>query len=589
MTAALSMSDPFSIDALSSYVEPLGWAFEYPRHSTQRLVEHLAFMPSGGRRWMRTLQIRVPTATQAYDTGWHAVSLGAFRRRRYPDLMAYNASGDRLNLLTRQQHGTLLGGVFLAKHLRDFPLQTAFVQRALYTPGHQTYLELSTAVYKYATSVGDIDTKEAARHLANIFRRLLSFFEPFPKNISNRSAAFRLNFEAILEVTHYLCWVHAKPGEILSLQATHTVADDRQHDSPRDMTKRETTKQFARWEQLLMGGYRAFGLAPLNSSIPIPSNGLTRSYYFTLEPPPETDVTFLDWSTGNRFEDDKTEMDSAFESVHFHYIDDDSESDPPDHKRVIKTYLRCDTHGHKQIAVGAALNIAFVYLAIRGHFTEAIGSSAQTWLLATPTILTAYIAERQRHYYAYATRRQRAILWIYLGFSVSFLVAVSFHLADGPVSRWDWFGTASAWGLVIFSAAISIFYLLLGYSFRWVTEKWTKWALTRSRVRLDTAFKTLKTPPKMRGKVVHSPWRVYDRVVYAYCRVITLLVIAAALGGVVAMKSWWDSSTHNPSGQTPSDVKITGTLSETIWPSKDCKDCNLKFRFVPSESPKQAK
>jgi hypothetical protein len=585
------MSDPFQASALGDHVECLRWMFANTRRSTQRLIEQITFLPNGGRRVVRTLQIQIPTAASPKDTAWRAISLGAFGRRRFPDFMAYDANGRRLNLLTRYQHGRLLSGVFLAKHLRDFPLQTALVQAAFYTPGAYSYNELTTATYECLTSVGDIDTERVARHLASIFRRLLSLFDPLPYDIYDRTVAFQANFEAILEVTHYLCWIQASAGEIISLQVTHTAADDGQTLGSRNTTTSPQIRRSAKLRELLMSWYREFGLAPLNSSIPIPSNGLTKSYYFTLEPPPQTDVTFLDWSTGNVFEDDKAELDSALNSVHFHY-GDDSERDPPDHKRAIKMYLRSSTHGHKQIAAGAALNIVFVILVAKGHFSETVGGSTQTWLLVTPTLLTAYIADQQRHYYAYATRRQRAILWIYLAISIAFLIAFSFHLTKGASNSWDWLSTATAWLLFISSAAVCTWYTLLGYSFRAITKSWTTKALKRSRVKLDAELKVLQAPPEMRARFLaslHSPWRVYERIIYAYCRVVTLLVIAAILVSVLAMKHWWNPTpTHKqPPGKSIASQHshVLGTLTMTSWPSTDCKDCNVNLRFVPSTKP----
>jgi len=585
------MSEPFAAESLGTHVECLRWMVEHPRRSTQRLVEQLTYLPNGGRRWVRTLQLQIPAIAGPTLDEWRAVSVGVFRRRRFPDMVVFDESGSRLNLLTRYEHGTLLTGVFLAKHLRDFSLQTAVAQQVEYAPVHQCYRELVAAIYDSLTSAGNIDADTEAQRLASIFQRLLSLFDPVPPHLLERAAAFRANFETILEVTHYLCWVRAKPGHLMSIQTQHTVSDDRQRVGYRDLAPTASVRRSARFREWLMRSYRAYGLAPFNITIPIPSHGLTGSYYFTLEPPPKTDVTFLDWTTGNNFEDDETELDSAYDSVHFHY-DDRSETERPDHKREIRTYLRCSTHGHKQIAAGAVFNGVFVILIAKGHFSDVVGGSAQAWLLVTPTLLTAYLADQQRHYYAYATRRQRGILWVYLAISVTFLIAASFHLAQGPAAegRWDWVGTASAWALLVASAAVAAWYALLGYSFRAVTKWGTARALKRSRAKLGVALDELKATSEMKAKLglLHSPWRVYERVVYMYCRVITLLVILATVGGVLAIKEWWPDQQSRQQGTSSSarSTHATGTVDITKWPSSDCNGCNVDLRFIPAQEEK---
>lgn len=535
-------SDPFPAAALDAHVACLEVMLRQPRRSSQRLVEQLTFLPNGGQSWRRTLQMQIPPEAEPADAAWRAVSLGAFRRRRFPDLMAYDAHGHRLSLLTRHQHGTLLTAVFLTKHLRAFPLQIAAAETLEYSPAYHAYNDLVSAAYALLTSAGDLDNQAEANRLSLLYGRLLSLFDPLPDRIGARVSAFRTDFASLLVITHYLCWIYASPGDVIIVETTHTVADDLHAKRAEKPVETPDTTRSLRWRRLWMRWYREVGLAPLNLRVLLPGNGLTTSYYFTVAPPPKTDITFLDWSVGNSIEDDKTELDSSLHSVHFHYghnagLDSTNSTD-------VLTYLRCATSGHKQIAGGALLNLVFVLLVVTKGFSGTISNSAQAWLLITPTILTAYIADQQRHYYAYATRRQRAILWIYLAISVAFLVSASFHLAQGPADEghWNWFGTLTAWLLVVSSAAVFAWYALLGYSFRVLTTWRVTKALENSRTKLDAGLRELKVPAARRERLLtslHSPGLVYDRVVYNYCRVVSLLVLVAILGGVLLMKFAW--------------------------------------------------
>jgi hypothetical protein len=216
----------------------------------------------------------------------------------------------------------------------------------------------------------------------------------------------------------------------------------------------------------------------------------------------------------------------------------------------------------------------------------------------TPTILTAYIADQQRHYYAYATRRQRAILWIYLAISLTFLVTTSFRLAEGNGDHWNWLGTGAAWCLLVSSAAVGTWYALLGYSFRWITTLWAKHALkiaNENRTRLDLELDQIQAPSKVRAKMLAMlppSWKIYEDVVYRYCKTIFGLVVSASLATILGMILLWNHSPkHKPPPIKPvaqhsaQHNHVLGFLSVTSWPAKECKNCNLELRFVPSTEP----
>lgn len=588
------MPDPFFTN-IPEHIKCLGKMFEHPRRSCQRLVEQMTFLPNGGRHWRRTIQIQLPSDTLPNSRAWHVVSLGVFRRRRLPDLTVSDAAGARINLVTRDQHGALLVGYVLTKHFKDFPSQTAALEAASGTHEHGMYSKLLAILYDTVTTVGDVDEPQRElRKPAAIYEYLLRSFNPVPEDTTDRVAAFRNNFEELLNFTHYLCWVQGEPGEVINVQTCHTTTDSGQrpewNEEDKDSARIEDSsgqrlERRTRW-------LRAFGLAPLNCQCSTPSNGFTGSYYFTLEPPPKTEVTFLDWSIGNNFEDDKKERDSALDSVHFHYRHD-SRPNPFERGRAVRAYMRCSTNGHKQIAAGGALNLVFVILVATGKLSDVVGGSAQTWLLVTPTILTAYIADQQRHYYAYATRRQRAILWIYLTISVAFLVTTSFRLAEGSSNNdhWNWLGTITAWMLLVSSAAVCTWYALLGYSFRWITTRWAERELkaTRaSRARLSAALEQHQLPAETRRRVLvmlPSAWRIYERVVYNYCKIILSLVVVVSLVTVLGIRLWWSPSSKSKPKSESSVACIwhgSGTLTLATQFLENCKNVNINLRFAPS-------
>src|SRR5262249_46498272 len=110
--------DPFAITP--AQVRCLAEQIRRPTDYTERCVEQLAFLPTGGQRWTRRLQIRVPSSSTPPGHAWRIISLGAFRARRYPDFTARDAAGARLPLLTRDQHGLALTETLLTTHVWRF-------------------------------------------------------------------------------------------------------------------------------------------------------------------------------------------------------------------------------------------------------------------------------------------------------------------------------------------------------------------------------------------------------------------------------------------------------------------------------------
>jgi hypothetical protein len=501
---------------------------------TQRCLERVSFLPAGGQRWERNLQIQIPESAIPSDRTWRIVSLGVFRRRRFPDLVVSDASGARVNLLTRRQHGTALSLSFMSKHFRDI-LAVPNDQGANPTELPSGAKALQGALYGAFTTI-DADavrTREATLEVVRIFRALLRPATPLSP-ARTELVAFVNGLVAALSVTQYLCWVQAEAGEVINLRVTWTSEDVQHELAPLGGIAKAMESLWyglveprSRRREVHSRWYGQYGLAPLNYGFKIPSHDHAGSYYLTLEPPARTDVTYLDWETGNSLQSDKGELDSAFCAMHLHHED---AVDSATRGRVIRAYVRCAPHEHKKVAAGAFLNAVFVFLVAFGRLKT--DASAQTWLLVTPTVLTAYLAQQQRHYYAHTTRRQRGILWAYLAISVTFLVTLAFsHAGSTTGSRgWGWFAITVAAVLAISSVAVAVWYAPLGYSFQRITE----WKMRRGLANNGGG-----SSPKRSTRLI------YEEAVHSYCdwivRVVGLAMVATA---AAILLTWHFSPVH---------------------------------------------
>jgi hypothetical protein len=495
------------------------------RRYNQRCVEALAFIPSGGQQWTRSLQIRIPRLTAPAETSWRIISLGVFNRSRFPDFQVYDATGRRLNLLTRQQHGTVLTRSFIAKYFRPFPEKIAELQnqRAPDKTAQLAYNEMYAALYLLFTTVDNLD-KKAERVSLTIIQaaaNLLRYFGRSPQNSDAELKALGTDIGQIWKVTEYLCWTEAEADEVVNLRVTHT-SRDAQHDlAPLrsfeeafgSMWKGVAEPRATRWA-VHDDWYMQYGLAPVKYSFEVPSYDYANSYYFTIAPPAQSDVTYLDWETGYAFSDGDSELDSAPTAMHLHNGQVDSEQTAS--KRTIRAYVRCAPNEHKKMSAGALLNGVFAFLVAYGSLR---GTTTQEWLLVTPTVLLAYLAQQQRHYYAHTTRRQRAVVWVYLALSVLFLVTIAFNKAHLPAGSegWGWFTFVMAAFFALSSAGVFALYAPLGYSFQRITER-------RTRDRVPTAFDS-------EGNKI-PPWKIYEGIIHRYCagvmKFISVVVVVTA-------------------------------------------------------------
>jgi hypothetical protein len=394
---------------------------EHSTRYTRRCVEQLTFLPSGGQRWTRSLQIQLPEDSSPPDNGWYVVPLGLFARRRFADFVVSDASGTRINLLTRRQHGSTFSRMVLAQYVLGFLPRMDKLRGRRRKRAYKKYKTLCDSLYELVTSSGVVDADQVVASLTILYVAWLSGVTKSTKIRGKRVRAFAKNVAAITDFTQYLCWIEGEPGQIVNLQVCYTTEDEKTKVAPRGslwdvirsiwhgiFKEREVKGRPPRERrEVHRGWYRQFGLGPLDYEFNVPSQAHTGSYYFTLERPPNTDLTYLDWQTSNSIEDTTKELDCALPSVHVHN-DEVPDHPAPTRGRTIRAYLRCTSREHKRIAAGALLNVVFVCLIAKG--STKISGSAQTWLLVTPTVLTAYIADQQRHYYANATRRQRGTL-----------------------------------------------------------------------------------------------------------------------------------------------------------------------------------
>lgn len=125
----------------------------HPTRSIQRFVEHLSFVPDGGLRWERTLQLQLP-ASKEQGKQWWIVPLGPFNRRRFADIIVLSPTGEPLNLVTRDTHGEALTKATFANQLLDLSprIRKSLVQ---WSEARKSYSALRAATSDYYTDITD--------------------------------------------------------------------------------------------------------------------------------------------------------------------------------------------------------------------------------------------------------------------------------------------------------------------------------------------------------------------------------------------------------------------------------------------------
>jgi hypothetical protein len=478
----VARADPYALTRV--HARYLAEMLAHPTVYTQRNVEQLRFVPAGGHRWARTLQIQIPATASPSSSVMRVIPLGQYGRRRLADFAVSDADGARLNLLTRRQHGIALTKATLAKHFYTLP-DANWEKLAGKPEARRAYEQLKMALYAHYTEVGDIDdARGVARAMTSRFAKLLDFVDISEQTARPKVEAFARDFVEVMDTTRYLCWIRAAPGEVVNVKATYTTVDARHKlGSGTVIDKLKTVRlglgrHLGTRTHIWNDWFRQFGLAPINYEFSIPSHRHAGSYYFTFDPPVGTDVTYLDWESGNSLQSD--EVDCSVRSAHIHN-DDDYLSRKTNRGGAIRAHVRCAPSDHKLIVGTALLNAAFVILIAAGRVPGQSGSTAQSLLLAAPSIFVAYLARQQRHYYADAMRRQRGIMWGYLAISVTFLVTITFSRHEEALGSrgLGWFATVVTWVWGAASIGIAAWYLPLGGSYERITESLAKRALNK--------------------------------------------------------------------------------------------------------------
>ncbi len=458
-----------------------------PTTYTQRLVERLDFLPEGGQRWRRDLQVLIP-ALEGFDVDrdeWFVISLGQFRRRRLPDFSVTDCSGRVLNLLTRVQHGHCLAYITIDQFLFDPERnRIAGVTGEEAEAVRAAYSRLYVPTFEMFTSVREGLAEVAEQELVDLLSLLGAEAEPAKK----RAKIFMEDMREVQEGTQYLCWVRARPGAPVRLTATYTMPDPARLPAPDPGVG---TGRFARlranarlWSSEV---YAQLGLGPIFYGFRTPANDHAGSYYFTLEPPAETSIAYLDWGLDNTIEGDDEEWACAHNSVHVHNgagllgLHDEPKPRKEIPNSKIHAFMRLDPADHKQVLFAAILNLVFVWLAEAGRLSSQLDSTATPWLAFIPALLIAYVAQQRRHYFASSTRWIRGVIWAYLVLNITFLVSITFDIAsDGSFADRNGFSD-DAVSLVMAAGSIIVFciFAFVGWPYEPAVKKFFRRARRR--------------------------------------------------------------------------------------------------------------
>jgi hypothetical protein len=452
----------------------------HPTRYTQRLVEHLDFLPQGGQSWRRDLQILIPEVAglPSDKDQWFIVSLGQFIRRRLPDFCVTDCSGRTVNLLTRVQHGHCLADFMIDRHLLDRERDVIAAASDPEDEVMRAYAEVYLPIFEMFTSV----RKDLAPVAEEGLAALVELLGEREDRAARRATMFMKEMTGVGTMTQYLCWVRGRPGTPVRLTATYTMPDPMllpKPSAPAGSHAGRLTRLRLRCRTARSTLYARLGVAPMPSTFPTPANDHAASYYFSLEPPPESSIPYLDWGLDNMIEADGREWVCAHSSVHVHNGGGLRAPGAPPKRRTtipdsqIHAFFRLDPADHKQVMFAAVLNVVFVWLAEAGRLSSEIDGANAPWLALAPAVLLAYTAQQRRHYFARATRWIRIVLWLYLLMNIAFLVSISFDIASSG-SFADRHGFSDdAVSIVMASASIIVFWIFafLGWPYEQVVRR----------------------------------------------------------------------------------------------------------------------
>jgi hypothetical protein len=468
------LSDADDLTALGDdHLEALGALIFQPSRFLQRVVEHLSFLPAGGERWQREIQLRIPTlqTPESPKDGKCIVSLGMFRRSRFPDFTVRNAAGERLNLVTRRQHQHCVTMTTLRQYMDEEDWARAA------SDGKQ---ELRTLYAQIASIITDIKGPNAhtPEHVRVSAQALMEKLNEDEVEVERVASMLERDSKLLSRYTHYLCWVPAGWGDTLSVSATYTMSDTVRVAG--DRRKALDTDEMHWWARFRTRVYTGLSLFPVLYELRAPAHDHAGSYYFTIEPPEDAHVSILDWGHGRSFEGNAEETDCAYSTCHIHNGEQLLEDEPaPDEAEPskqsarqsiagakISAFLRADPIDHAALIAVALLNVCLAYLAQRGEFVSSGSDSQQQWLLLAPTLVVALIAQHRRRYYSSVTRSVRIGLWMYLLINALFGASVAFDISGG-----DTYDDIASGAMAVISLALVVLLIASGGLFERVTNQ----------------------------------------------------------------------------------------------------------------------
>lgn len=546
-----------------------------PSRYIQRVVEHLSFLPAGGERWQRDIQIRVPTLPSSASPpgGKCIVSLGMFRRSRFPDFTVKDESDVRLNLVTRRQHQHCIAMTTLRQYLDEADWQRA----PLEAPD-----ELLTLYQQLAALITNIRGPElhSPQDVKVSAVALLSKLEKSDAEIQRVSSMLELASGLLARYTHYLCWAPANWGDTLSLSATYTMSDTVRVAGER--RKAIDSDELTAWTRYRTRFYTSLSLVPVLYELRAPAHDHAGSYYFTIEPPEDAHVSILDWGHSRSLGGESLETDCAYATCHIHNgeklaEEDEREEDPedpdsPESRRQsiagakISAFLRADPTDHAALIAVALFNIGLAYLAQRGEFGPNGGASQQEWLLLAPTLVVALIAQHRRRYYSSVTRSVRIGLWFYLGINALFGASVAFDFSGG--NKLDNVASAS---MAIFSLALLVLLVASSGLFERITNRPF---LSKSEQSSDQNSEVSSPTPETE---VNRYMRTVRR--YADWTVATMVIVALIGLGGAKLIGWGSGLDQDRSSST--------NISRIHSRPKTALIGRLQVLFNPVRSPRE--
>jgi hypothetical protein len=248
-------------------------------------------------------------------------------------------------------------------------------------------------------------------------------------------------------------------------------------------------------------------------------------------------MTYLDWEVDNSFSK-KSEVDSALHSIHVYNLPD--EDGRKKTFRTTRAYVRCSPHHHKQILIAAALNFAVVWLLVKGRLLGSQAGSLQELVIASPSLWVAFLAQQQRHYYAHAIRRSRAVLWLYLLIALAFLVAVaSSNLETLSANNLSLGVRIAAWLLAVTSIGVIFWNAPLGHGYDRMVR------VLRNR-KYNAKWEPKELGPiggfvndlwwvRRQNKRIDGQWKCYEAAYESYSRAIWRIVLCSMLGTIAVL------------------------------------------------------